>query len=80
MNASEYPWGCSCGESFRTEDHAWACRKCLQYLSDEDYFIREVIYFGTTEEKAPEAEPISYCPKCSAPWYSLEGYCGRCHY
>ncbi len=30
------------------------------------------------EEEEEEPEPIAYCPKCGAAWYSLEGLCGGC--
>lgn len=33
---------CGCGELYRSADHAWNCRKCRTYLSDEAFFSRNV--------------------------------------
>ena len=40
----EFPWGCWCGEQYRTEEAAWGCKKCRQYLMEEDFSKREVIW------------------------------------
>jgi len=40
--AEGYPFECGCGEMYRTAEQAWRCRKCIEYLYDEDYAAREV--------------------------------------
>ena len=38
-----YVYKCGCGEHYRTANDAWCCRKCHEYLTDEDFFNREVV-------------------------------------
>lgn len=44
---SEYIFECGCGERYRCADDAWDCRKCRRYLSDDDYFARNVVNIVT---------------------------------
>ena len=37
-----YPWSCDCGESFLEASHAWSCKKCRIYLSEQDQLARVV--------------------------------------
>lgn len=39
-----YPYSCTCGECHKTERGAWNCRKCREYLTEEDYEYRTVFY------------------------------------
>lgn len=34
---------------------------------------------GELDEERPEPKPVGRCPRCGAPWYTLEaGFCGGC--
>jgi hypothetical protein len=36
-------------------------------------------YEDEPEEDEIPPEPVAYCPRCKAPWYTLEaGFCGGC--
>ena len=47
-----YVFECGCGELFREAGHAWNCRKCRTYLTDEDFFNRAVVN-TTTGQPVP---------------------------
>lgn len=34
---------CGCGEMYKTAAAAWGCRKCRDYLTDDDYADRSVV-------------------------------------
>ena len=44
-----YPWGCTCGESHKTEDAAMDCRKCERYLSWADFKGRRAFFMDPRE-------------------------------
>jgi len=44
-----FPWGCACGECYATERAAWLCRKCRQYLFEEDFLNRKVEFLSAEE-------------------------------
>ena len=45
MFDTDYPFGCQCGESYKTAEAAWGCRKCRDYLYLDD-FINRKVYHG----------------------------------
>lgn len=45
-----YPYACSCGEQHRTKAGAWGCRKCRQYLMEDDFDNRTVVDVRTGDE------------------------------
>lgn len=40
--AKGFVFECGCGEIYRTAEQAWGCRKCRDYLLDEDFYDRKV--------------------------------------
>jgi len=54
--ARGFIYGCACGESYETVQHAWACRKCRRYLMAEDYRARVVYHTPAPAETAREVE------------------------
>jgi len=47
-----FAYSCGCGEQHLTAQGAVRCRKCRQYLMDEDYATRKVIDLRTGWEVA----------------------------
>lgn len=45
--ADGFCFECGCGEIHRSASGAWGCRKCRDYLADEDFDHRKVVDLRT---------------------------------
>jgi len=53
IDGEVYDFACFCGESFKTADAAWNCRKCRTYLSEESFNTRSIYHFTGDRDPTP---------------------------